>query len=195
MSARWAVLPNLDYTYRKLAKTRFIYVAETIGCGAGIFAARGFQAGQLILRDDDGDYYDGAINYAQVRALGIDMSRYCFQIDHDRFLLPHGSIDDLINHSCRPNAGIRLTAQGYDLLALSDVAVGDELTYDYSTYIASPERLSCCCGAAVCRGEIGRFVDLNLRLQAYYVEQGVVGAFALAESSPVEAAAARRRAV
>ena len=62
MSARWAVLPNLDYTYRKLAKTRFIYVAETIGCGAGIFAARGFQAGQLILRDDDGDYYDCAIN-------------------------------------------------------------------------------------------------------------------------------------
>ena len=195
MGARWSVLPNLHYAYRKLAKTRFIYVAETNQCGAGIFAARYFAAGQLILRDDDGDYYDGAINYAQVRALGIDMSRYCFQIDQDRFLLPHGSIDDLINHSCRPNAGIRLTARGYDLLALSDIAVGDELTYDYSTYIASPERLSCCCGAADCRGEIGRFVDLNPRLQSYYIERGVVGAFALAAKTPSEAAATRRLAV
>lgn len=195
MSARWAVLPNLDYTYRKLAKTKFIYVAETTRCGVGIFAAKGFRAGQLILRDDDGDYYEGAINYAQVLALGIDMSRYCFQIDHDQFLLPHGSIDDLINHSCQPNAGIRLTSKGYDLLALSDIAVGDELTYDYSTYIASPERLSCCCGAPDCRGEIGRFVDLNPRLQIYYAEQGVVGAFALADRPRVETAAARRRAV
>ena len=148
MSTRWVALPNLEYAYRKLAKTKFIYVANTSHCGAGIFAAKRFQSGQVILRDEDGDYYSGAINYAQVCALGIDMSRFCFQIDRDKFLLSHGSIDDLINHSCRPNAGIRLTTQGYDLLALSDIDVHNELTYKLSRRMSdSPERMSCNCGS------------------------------------------------
>ena len=74
MSTRWVALPNLEYAYRKLAKTKFIYVANTSHCGAGIFSAKRFEADQVILRDEDGDYYGGAINYAQVCALGIDMS-------------------------------------------------------------------------------------------------------------------------
>jgi SET domain len=193
MSTRWTALRNLEYGYRKLAKTRYIYVAETDCRGFGIYAARNFHAGQVILRDDDGDYYDSAINLAQVRALGVDMSRFCFQVDYDKFLLPHGSIDDLINHSCRPNTGIRLTGTGYDLLALGAIEVDDELTYDYSTYIASPERLSCSCGASSCRGEIGRFSELDPRLQAYYIDRDVVGAFARVDG-PSEAAVVGRHA-
>ena len=62
--------------------------------------------GQAIVADEDDDYYDTSYSYAQIAALGLDLARHCFQIDHDRYLLPHGSIDDLINHSCEPTAGI-----------------------------------------------------------------------------------------
>jgi hypothetical protein len=171
---------EIDHVRRNLGKTKWIYIGETERRGLGIFAARRFVKGELVLRDANGDYYDGAVSYRQVRALGLDLSRDCFQIADDRFLLPSGSIDDLINHSCCPNSGIRLTSLGYDLLALRDVAVGDEISYDYSTYIDSPERLSCECGLPCCRRQIGRFRDLDPRLRDYYLERGVVGAFAAA---------------
>jgi hypothetical protein len=93
-------------------------------------------------------------------------------------LLPTGSIDDLINHSCEPNAGIRLCNSGYDLIALRDIQGGEEITYDYSTYIDSPERLLCSCGTVSCRLEIGRFDELGTHLRTYYISRGVVGAFA-----------------
>jgi hypothetical protein len=187
MRARQCQLPfDLDHVHRKLSKTRFVYIAETERCGFGIFAAKPFPSGQPILVDEDGDYYRTSYSYAQVMAFGLDLVQHCFQIDHDRYLLPHGSIDDLINHSCSPTAGIRLTGKGYELLALRDVQVGEELTYDYSTYIANPrERLSCCCGSASCRSEVGPFRDLPAYRRAYYLARGVVGAFAAQGLQPV----------
>lgn len=177
---------DIEYAHRKLIKTRNVYVAETALCGVGIFAAAPFRDGQAIVVDEDGDYYEGAITEAQVRLLGLDLGIHCFQIDHDRYLLPHGSIDDLINHACEPTAGIRLTERGYRLLALRDVAPGEQLTYDYSTYISNPrDRMRCRCGAPTCRGVIGPFRELPRELRAYYVARGVVGAFAAAEAAGV----------
>ena len=115
--------------------------------------------------------------------LGLDLSQDCFQIDIDRFLLPSGSIDDLINHSCDPNAGIRLFQAGYELVALRDIDPGGEITYDYSTYIESPERLRCCCGASCCCRDIGRFRELAPQLRKHYMNRGVVGAFAAGADS------------
>lgn len=170
---------RLDYAYRKLVKSRLIYIGDTGSRGLGIFAAARFKEGSVIVADEDGDYFDGAVSEAEVRELGLDLSIHCFQIGHDRYLLPHGSIDDLINHSCNPTAGIRLVERGYHLIALHDVAPGDELTYDYSTYIANPrERLRCACGSPACRGDVGPFRELPPALRAYYLERGVVGAFA-----------------
>jgi SET domain len=189
-SPQGALFWDLDYIHRKLSKSRYVYIAETERCGLGIFAAKDFPNGEAIIRDDDGDYFDGAITAAQVEALGLDLATHCFQIDHDRFLLPHGSIDDLINHSCDPAAGIRLTAKGYELIALRNIEKSDELTYDYSTYISSRERLRCRCGSPRCRKDTGPFRELASELRAYYLERGVVGAFAAA--GPAQAAAGSR---
>jgi hypothetical protein len=173
---------NLDYIRRKLTKCRFIYLAECGDYGIGIFAAKSFEQGEPIVVDEDGDYYKDSITEAEAHALGLDLSEHCFQIEHDRYLLPHGSMDDLINHSCHPTAGIVLTAQGYRLVALRSIAPGEQITYDYSTYISNPrERLVCSCGSAQCRGIIGPFADLPIHLQAYYISRGVVGGFAAAE--------------
>jgi SET domain len=177
---------NLAYIRENLRKSMYIYIADTSQYGLGIFAAKRFINDDKIISDSSGRYFDGALSLNQVGALGLDLSRDCFQIDDDLFLLPTGSIDDLINHSCRPNTGIRFTDQGYDLVALRDIDVGEELTYDYSTYIESPERLSCSCGTVSCRGEIGRFRELPPRLRAYYLARGVVGAFAAGRAAKAD---------
>jgi hypothetical protein len=87
-----------------------------------------------------------------------------------------------------------LTSMGYDLIAMSDINLNDELTYDYSTYIASPEQLSCSCGAACCRRQIGCFTDLDPQLQAYYIGWDVVGRFARADRAAAVGGGRRRAA-
>jgi hypothetical protein len=179
------VAMNLDFMRRNLSKSRYIYIGDTCLYGLGIFAARSFVDNEKIISDHGNNYFSKTLTYQEICQLNLDLSRDCFQVDKDQFLLPTGSIDDLINHSCQPSTGIRLSDSGYDLIALRDIQVGEELTYDYSTYIDSPERLLCSCGTMSCRREIGRFGELGAHLRTYYISRGVVGAFA-ARSAFVE---------
>lgn len=66
------------------------------------------------------------------------------------------------NHSCEPNCGF----EGLDMLAVRDVAAGEELTLDYALFCdAGMEPFDCACGAASCRGRIfglaGNSVDFR----------------------------------
>ena len=55
------------------------------------------------------------------------------------------------NHSCDPNTAYR----GLDVVALRDIACGQELTLDYSRLCdESIPAFPCRCGAAICRGEV-----------------------------------------
>lgn len=167
-------------TLHKLAKCRYIYIGETEDRGLGIFAAKSFARGEFIVIDEDGDYYDDVMTEAEALRRGHDLANDCFQVGIDRYLLPNGNIDDFVNHSCRPNTGLRLTGRGYRMMALAPIETGDELTYDYSTYIANPrETLRCACGAPACRGLVGRFADLPDEVRRRYLRRGVVGAFVL----------------
>lgn len=169
---------------KKLTKCLHIYIAETPDRGFGIFAARAFAAGSAIVVDEDGDYYAGVMTLAEALARGYDLSQDLFQIGTDAFLLPNANLDDFVNHSCAPSTGLRLTPAGYRMIALRDIAPGDELTYDYSTYISgTPERMSCACGAAACRGTIGAFETLPRAVRQRYLAQDVVGRFVAARDA------------
>jgi len=164
----------------KLAKCRYLYIAEVEGCGLGIFAARPFTRGELVVVDEDGDYYEGVMSRSEAEARGLELSQDCFQIGVDRYLAPNGNLDDVINHSCEPNIGLKLTEMGYRMVAIRDIEAHDQLTYDYATYISGPyERMTCHCGSLFCRGEVGAFETLPRVLQRRYAEQGIVGRFAL----------------
>ncbi len=55
------------------------------------------------------------------------------------------------NHSCAPNTAF----DGLDLVALRDIAPGEELTVDYATFCGPDMReFDCRCGAPNCRGVI-----------------------------------------
>ncbi len=60
----------------------------------------------------------------------------------------------LINHSCEPNCGM----QGlFTLIAMRDIATGEELFWDYDMSEDSDWRMNCLCGAPSCRKVIGAF--------------------------------------
>ncbi len=177
---------------QKLVKCLNVYLDVTAACGFGLFAAKSFARGTTIIVDEDGDYYDNVMTLAEALGQGHQLSEQLFQVGEDAFLLPNGNLDDVVNHSCSPNTGLQLTPMGYRMIALTDIAPGDELTYDYSTYIGeTPERLKCACGAPSCRGEIGPFRDLPPELRRRYLASDVVGQFAVpSEDKQSEHAAA-----
>jgi D-alanine-D-alanine ligase len=55
------------------------------------------------------------------------------------------------NHSCDPNTAY----SGLNLIALRDIAVGEELTIDYAGFgNADAAPFLCSCGAVNCRGKV-----------------------------------------
>ena len=59
---------------------------------------------------------------------------------------------DSINHSCEPNCGMR---NATTIVAMRDIAVGEELTFDYAMSDASDyDEFDCNCGSSMCRGRI-----------------------------------------
>ena len=170
-------MSSFEQARRKLSKCLWVYVADTGRCGLGIFAAKPFQAGAIVMRDEDGDYYRNVLSYQQLRGSGYSLD-ITLQVGLDAFKLPNGSLDDFTNHSCDPNTGIRLTDRGTIVMALRDIAAHEELTYDYSTYLNNCyESMHCLCGAATCRGAVGNFDTLPAALRRRYLALGIVGDF------------------
>ncbi|HKZ77393.1 MAG TPA: SET domain-containing protein-lysine N-methyltransferase [Pyrinomonadaceae bacterium] len=60
-----------------------------------------------------------------------------------------------INHSCAPNAYMKILYGHILFIALQDVYPGDEITIDYESTLHS-DRKKCICGTSVCRGTINR---------------------------------------
>lgn len=120
-------------------------VAPTAGRGVGVFTTQAVPAGALVLRT-------AAIGEAarrDLRSVQVDWQRHVY-LDAPGHAL---------NHSCDPSAGVRDNDRGaYDLIALRDLAAGDEVTFDYGTTEEFDVTLStCACGAARCRGRPGGF--------------------------------------
>lgn len=183
-----APVRDFAYTLRKLRKCQHMYLAETAGRGIGVFAARAFAPGDVVMMDFDGDYYDQVLSYRELCEMEVDL-KYPLQVGPDLFRVPSGSIDDFTNHSCDPSTGIRLYPRGTIILAIRKIHIHDEITFDYSTYLNNPhEKIVCCCGAINCRGIIGNFNTLPRALQQRYLALGIVGDFAVDDGAADAAA-------
>jgi hypothetical protein len=59
---------------------------------------------------------------------------------------------DSINHSCEPNCGMR---NATTIVAMRDIAAGEELAFDYAMSDASDyDEFDCNCGTSLCRGRV-----------------------------------------
>ena len=162
----------------KLAQYAYLYVAPTRHCGLGLFTARSWAAGSVLLRVEDPHYQATARPYAQLFASGYTYSEL-FQVGMDLFIPPYGALDDFTNHSCEPNCGLRVGISGFVMIALENIAAHQELTYDYSTHQEHPQDYMVCnCGTPSCRRVIGSFSSLSPELRRYYLQLDVVAGFA-----------------
>jgi hypothetical protein len=74
-----------------------------------------------------------------------------------------------INHSCQPNVGF---AGNIVLVAMRDIAFGEELTTDYALFDDADDLMTCRCGTPSCRGTISgrdwQRPDLQRRYGSYF---------------------------
>jgi SET domain-containing protein len=61
-----------------------------------------------------------------------------------------------INHSCEPNAFMKVLYDHVLFIALRDIRAGEEITIDYESTLHSDDK-RCICGAAGCRGTINKW--------------------------------------
>ena len=121
--------------------------------GKGLFAKK------LIKKDSIVFHFDGKI--------GDDAhtNPESLQIDEDKFLESTSKFDDFLNHSCEPNCYIDW--QNLNLVALRDIQIDEELSFDYNTtgydLINMVENCSfkCNCGSKNCIGEVRGFRYLS----------------------------------
>ncbi len=98
---------------------------------------------------------------------------HALQVDEDLFQtyivgeLPEDA--DYVNHSCNPNAGLQ---GAMCLVAMRDIAVGEEICFDYAMSDGSQyDEFDCACGASICRGRVTgndwQLSELQLRYGQY----------------------------
>ena len=147
-------------------------VAQT-HIGKAVFAAQGFAQAEAIVR-----FSGPIVPAARLPHRLSGASDRHLQIDRDRYMGPSGRIDDLINHSCTPNAGLRFTRDGVVLVALRAIAPGEEIAWDYSTTLADRDwSMQCACGSPECRGVIRAFALLPAEVQDRYRAMGIVAPY------------------
>lgn len=136
------------------------------GKGSGTFAHRPFAKGE-VLAVFGGDVVD----YARLLARPFEDRSNCVQVSESLYLVPNPvGPGDRMNHSCDPNAGM----QGQiALVALRDIAPGEEICFDYAMTDSSDyDEFECACRSPRCRGRItGRdwtLPELRERYRGYF---------------------------
>ena len=91
------------------------------------------------------------VSRATLAEMSHDRQSRSIQVDEDLYLVSDETPEpgDMLNHSCDPNSGLQGSAL---LVAMRDIAVGEEITFDYAMCDASDyDEFSCMCGQPTCR--------------------------------------------
>jgi uncharacterized protein len=170
---------DLRYALAKLAKCKYCYLGDTVANGVGVFAAREFQAGEVIVEDLDNDYFSDPVGFSKLVENDVPLD-YVMQIGTGAFRIPTPTLEDFTNHSCDPNSGIRMDPRGPIAVAIRHIRPHEEITFDYSTWLDGEYfNMECRCGSEKCRGFVSGFGTLPAALRRRYVALGIVADFAL----------------
>lgn len=107
------------------------------------------------------------------------LAENCFRYSAERYLNPEGDIGQYANHSCDPNSGVVKQGRRLLLIAIADIARGDEITHDYSPLLGTDDvwRMRCNCGAATCRGWVRNVCSLPAPVMTRYRQLGLIPDF------------------
>lgn len=89
---------------------------------------------------------------------------YLFGLSDGEHVIDGQNIAAFINHSCDPNCEADEIDGRVWIVALRDIAAGEELSYDYNLYDgAEDDAAPCTCGARQCRGSLYSEEELQRR--------------------------------
>ena len=77
---------------------------------------------------------------------------YLFSCGDDGTVIDGFGIAMFINHSCDPNCESDSVDGRVFIMAIRDIAAGEELTYEYNLFDSDDSGADCYCGAVKCRG-------------------------------------------
>ena len=147
-----------------------LYIGETSRKGRGVFARSEIPLDAPVM-----EFRGPLVRGDQLHSIDLDHS---LQLDTNLFQGPSGSLDDIINHSCNPNCGLRLEDDKLMCYAIRTISAGQELSWDYSTMQNSGWwEMDCKCGSSLCRRRIGDFRYLPVHIQRRYMQIGIVPAY------------------
>jgi SET domain-containing protein len=89
---------------------------------------------------------------------------YLFSCGNDGMVIDGFGTAMFINHSCDPNCETEDHEGRIFVVAIRDIAAGEELTYEYNLYDSDDAEADCYCGAAKCRGTM--FSDAEVKRRA-----------------------------
>jgi len=137
--------------------------------GRGLFARRAIRRGEIVAIKA-GHVLDGE----RLAAVRSRIANSYIQIDDGFYLGAIRSAEVArnkiwLNHSCRPNVGIRGQSV---FVAMRAVKAGEELTYDWAMEENAPDATACRCGTTRCRkilsGRDWRRPELQRRYAGYF---------------------------
>jgi SET domain-containing protein len=110
--------------------------------GKGLFAARDFKKGEVVLRWN----LAHILTVVEVAALPPPEQKYVSVFENGTFIL-FQSPERYVNHSCEPNTQAKERCD----VALRNIHSGEEITTDYTGNAILPSPLRCRCGSKRCR--------------------------------------------
>ncbi|HIH05105.1 TPA: SET domain-containing protein [Candidatus Woesearchaeota archaeon] len=110
--------------------------------GRGVFAARPFRKGEVILR-----IRGKVITLAQAECCSRYQQDHMYTLGKDRYMVA-GYPDKYINHSCSPN----VYEKGMTIRAMRGIRQGEELCFHYALNVLESFRMKCHCGSRGCKG-------------------------------------------
>lgn len=153
--------------------TRNLFSVGDNHLGKAVYASCRFAEGAVLMR-----FTGRRFHVDDIPSLMRGSDDRFVQVTPDHYMGPSGQLDDLVNHSCDPNAGLRFTDEGVILVALRDIASGDEISWDYSTTLAQSNwHMICQCRAPNCRRVIGNFETLSPERQEFFRARNLVAPY------------------
>jgi SET domain-containing protein len=136
----------------RLALAPGLAINESTIEGKGCFSSVQFKRGRKIAEYRGEKISDAEANRrANRRKLRICAINNRWSLDGSR----GGNGTHYINHSCEPNAYMKILHGHILFIALRDIKPGEEITIDYESTLHS-DRKRCSCGAPSCRGTINK---------------------------------------
>jgi len=136
-----------------------VQLKETNRFGRGLFALSKFKKDEVI------EEYDGPMLRYDYELWTPELEDHVIQCGVNVWRATDG-LAQFINHSCDPNCGVR---GRFQFVAMRDIEVGEELTYDYEMTENHPEwHMQCRCGKPICRGKISQYRNMPEEFRRRY---------------------------